>query len=124
MQGDTFQQGTYLRQLMRCLQMGYSEGKTLLGSVYWREETRVNLFARFLTSPEFYHSMFAFQRLNSTLLGCITQPLIAAAQEADLKPAAWSSSESRSSVRHKCSHAFCWSTSSSLTLRVTQSQRA
>ena len=76
MQGDTFQQGTYLRQLMRCLQMGYSEGKTLLGSVYWREETRVNLFARFLTSPEFYHSKFAFQRLNSTLWGCITQPLL------------------------------------------------
>lgn len=76
MQGDTFQQGTYLKQLMRCLQMDYSEGKTLLGSVYWREETGVNLFARFLTSPEFYHSKFAFQRLTSTLLSCITQPLL------------------------------------------------
>lgn len=75
MQGDIFQQSIYMRQLMRCLQMGYSGGKTLLDSVYWREETRVNLFARSLISPEFHCSKFAFQGFNSTRLGCITQPL-------------------------------------------------
>lgn len=33
-------------------------------------------------------------------------------------PAAWSSSESRSAMRHKCFQACCWSASGSLTLQV------
>jgi len=57
MQGDAFQQGIYMRQLVRCLQMGYSGEEILFGSVYQREERRINVFARSLTSPKFHCSV-------------------------------------------------------------------
>lgn len=86
---------------MRCLQMGYSVGNALLGSVYRREDGKENLFARSLTFPKFHCSRFAFQGLNSSILpGCITQPLQQLLRKPDLMPSAWSSSKSRSVMRH------------------------
>lgn len=101
---------------MRCLQIGYSGGNVLLGSVYRREDGKGNLFARSLTFPKFHCSKFAFQGFNSSVLpGCITQPLQQLLGKPDLMPSAWSSSKSRSAMRHKCFPACCCSTSGSLT---------
>lgn len=117
MQGGVFQQGIFMRQLHEMSPSGLFRGECAPWFSLQKGRMGKEIY---LPDPSHFPSSialkFAFQGFNSSLLpGCITQPLQQLHGKPDLMPSAWSSSKSRSAMRHKCFPACCCSTSGSLT---------